>query len=108
MSRAQSEISVLGATRIAVGLSAIIKLNPSAYQYAENIRILSGGGTLELVPPPLALSGASCAGWGLGYPIASGEAVSIDGGAVAYLAATGATMTVCMLIGYTSGAPVPS
>lgn len=90
-----------------IGLSAIVKINPSAYQYAENIRIYSGGGTLEIVPPPLALSGASCTGWGLGYPIGNGEAVSIDGGAVSYLAATGATMTVCMLIGYTSGAPVP-
>ena len=108
MSRAQSEISVLGATRIVVGLSAIVKINPSGYQYAQNIRILSGGGTLEIVPPPSVLSGAGAAGWGLGYPIGSGEAVAVDGGAVAYLAATGATMTVTMLIGYTSGATVPS
>lgn len=84
-----------------------MKINPSGYQYAQNIRIYSGGGTLEIVPPPTALSGPGTTGWGLGYPIGSGEAVAVDGGAVAYLAATGATMVVTMLIGYTAGATVP-
>lgn len=102
----QNQISVLGATRIAIGLSTIVRIMPSNYQYAENIKIVAGGGTLEVVPPPAALSGASASGWGLGYPIGSVEAIGVDGGAVVYLAATGATMTVGMLIGYTSGKEV--
>ncbi len=103
----QNEIHVVGATRIAVGLSQIIRVRPSANQYAEAIKIFSGGGTLEIVPP--ALSGASTAaasGWGTGYPLGASEVMSFGGPCVFYLAATGATMVAAMTLGYTAGATV--
>jgi hypothetical protein len=106
MPRYQNEISLVGSTNIAVGLSVIVKLMPSAYLYATNIKIKSGGGTLEIVPQPLALSGASTIGWGLGYPIGSNESIQIDGPSVSYLAATGATMIISVLIGFSNGASV--
>jgi hypothetical protein len=100
----QNDIHVIGATRIPVGLSAIIPIIPTAYQYADCLKIFSGGGTLEIVAPPLALSGSSCVGWGQGYPLGASEVQSIGGPAVMYLAATGATMVVTMMIGRTAGA----
>lgn len=103
---AQTDIYSMGATRINVGLSTIIRVTPTAYQYAENIKILAGGGTLEIIPTPLALSGASAVGWGLGYPIGASEVVSVSGPAVFYMAATGATMTATILLGYTAGATI--
>lgn len=102
----QNNISLLGATRMVIGLSSILKISPSNFQYAENIKILGGSGTVEVIPPPIALSGSSATGWGTGYPIGDSEAISIEGGAVLYLAATSATMTVGMLVGYTSGATI--
>jgi hypothetical protein len=102
----QNDIHVLGATRIPVGLSAIVRVLPSAYQYAECYKILSGAGTLEIVSPPPALSGSSAAGWGQGYPIGASEVQNIGGPAAFYLAATGATMTIAMIIGRTAGATV--
>jgi hypothetical protein len=103
----QSELSVLGSTRITVGLSQIVRVMPTAYQYAEGIKIFSGGGTLEICNP--ALSGSSTAGtshWGTGYPIGASEVVNLGGPAVFYLAATGATMVATVLLGYTAGATV--
>ena len=101
----QNEISVLGATRFVVGLSQILRLTPGDHLYAESFKILSGGGTLEIVDP--AYSGSSSApatGWNQGYPVGLGEVISLRGGASVYLAATGATMTGCMLLGRTYGA----
>lgn len=104
----QNEIGVVGATKFAVGLSQIIRVTPTAYQYAQSVKILSGGGTLEIVG--VAFSGSSTAagtstvGWGTGYPIGAAEVVSVGGPAVFYLAATGATMVAVMLIGQTVGA----
>jgi hypothetical protein len=85
-------------------LSAIVVVVPTAKQYAEAFKIFSGGGTLEVVSPPPALSGSSAAGWGNGYPVGANEVYSIGGPAVFYLAATGATMTIAMTIGRTAGA----
>jgi len=99
-------IAVVGASLLTVGLSAIVKIEPTAYLYATNFKIHTGSGTLEVVPPPLALSGTLAVGWGLGYRISSNESVFVDGPARIYLAATSATMTVSMLIGYSSGATV--
>lgn len=99
----QKETYVLGATRIAVGLSAIIKITPTAYQYFNNMKMVTAGGTLEIVPVPTALTGASAAGWGNGYPFTIGEVVNSGiGGCAIYLAATGATVVVALNIGYTS------
>lgn len=100
------DLYALSATLIPVGLSGLIKVNPTAYNFAGNLKILSGGGTLEIVPVPVALTGASATGWGMGYPIGSSEAISISGPAVFYLAATGGTMIATMLIGKSSGATV--
>lgn len=102
----QNEICSLGATRINIGLSAIIAIAPGNYQYAESFKILSGGGTLEIVPRPLALTGTSTTGWGLGYPLGASEVFNVGGPAVMYLAATGATMVLSMILGYTSGATI--
>ena len=93
----------MGSTRISVGLSAIIKIQAGARQYAESIKIFSGGGTLEIVPIPVALTGSSAAGWGAGYPLGASEVFNIGGPATFYLAATGATMVAVMTLGYTPG-----
>ncbi len=102
----QNDIQSLGSTRIAVGLSQVIKIIPQAYQYAMSIKILSGGGTLEIVNPQL--SGTSTASgataWGTGYPIGASESVNVAGPAVFYLVATGATMVAAMYFGNTAGA----
>jgi len=104
---AQNDIFVIGATRITIGLSQIVRIMPTDYQYAETIKIFSGAGTLEIIAP--ALSGSSTAassGWGQGWPIGASEVYSIGGPAVFYLAATGATMVACMTLGRTAGATV--
>lgn len=100
----QNEFSVLGATRIPVGLSAIVKCQPTPYQFWTEMRILSGGGTLEIVPVPVALSGSSAAGWGVGYPMGISQIIDVRGPATFYLAATGATMVMSAWIAQTSGA----
>jgi hypothetical protein len=102
----QSELSVLGATRITVGLSQVVRVMPTAYQYAEGIKIFSGGGTLEICPPCLSGTSTSTGNWGVGYPIGASEVVNLGGPAVFYLAATGATMVATVLLGYTAGATV--
>lgn len=103
----QNDLTVIGATRIPVGLSQIIRLMPSAYQAMNTMKILSGSGTLEIVAP--AYSGASTAaasGWGTGYPIGAAEVYSVPSPAIVYLAATGATMVAVLTFGYTNGATV--
>lgn len=102
----QNDLSVISATRVAVGLSAIIRLAPGAFNYAEGIKIFSGGssGTVEFVQCPAAFSGVGAAGWGTGYQIGTNEVVNLGGPAVMYLAATGVTMVMAMYIGQTSGA----
>lgn len=93
------------ATQIIVGLSQVIKVIPTAYQYFDTMKIGVGGGTLEIVP--IQLSGSSTAAgnaWGKGYAIGSSEIIMIGGPAPVYLAATGATITAFLTIGYTNGA----
>lgn len=102
----QSDLAVLGATRLIIGLSSILRVVATDHMYSRSLKIYSGGGTLEIVPVPVALSGSSCAGWGLGYPIGSGEVISTDGPTAFYLAATGATMVASMAVGFTYGATV--
>ena len=100
----QSDIGSISSTQIIIGLSTLIRIAPGPFTYSRSLKILSGGGTLEIVPIPLALSGSSCVGWGLGYPLGAGEIVSADGPTVFYLAATGATMIAAMAVGFTIGA----
>lgn len=102
----QNDIQGIGATRFAVGLSQVLRISPSAYQYAETIKIIAGGGTLEVVA--IQFSGtstlvSSSLAWGTGYPLGSNEVFNVGGAATFYLAATGATMTAAMILGYTSG-----
>lgn len=98
----QNDVFMVGSTRIIVGLSTIVKVQPTAYENCFVLKILAGGGTLEIVKGTTA--GGS--GWGTGYPIGTNEFVSVAGPAVFYLAATGATMTASMYLGYTSGATI--
>lgn len=100
----QDYLNSIGATHVIIGLSAIVRMIPGPFTASRSLKILSGGGTLEIVSSPLALSGSSCVGWGTGYPISVGEVVSLDGPVAFYLAATGATMTAAMAVGYSAGA----
>lgn len=99
----QNDIASLGATRFAVGLSQVVRITPTQQLYAESYKIISGG-SLEIVPPCLSGSSTSTGNWGVGYLFGTSEVVSVGGPATAYFAATGATVVVCALLGYTYGA----
>lgn len=100
----------LGATRMSVGLSQVLLVKPSNFQTVAAFKIFSGG-TLEVVRPQL--SGASTAGggsslaWGNGYVVGATEIVAINTSAAFYLAASGSTVVICALIGYTNGVTLP-
>ncbi len=84
----QFEASVVGATHVVVGLSAIVGIVPPQYGFAQSLKIFSGGGTLEIVPISIgATNAAGLTGWGTGYPIGASEVVSWAGPARFYLAA---------------------
>ena len=103
----QNEVVVFGATQIAVGLSQVIRWSQVGNVIDGTIKILSGGGTLEIVEPQL--SGASTAAgsaWGKGYPLGASEIYSFYGPATFYFAATGATMVLAVTTGRTTGATV--
>lgn len=101
---AQDSVQVMGVTRISVGLSALVKVSPIGFQNTITWKIGSGGGTLEIVPIPVALSGSSAAGWGTGYLVGASEIFNIGGPCFYYLAATGATMVVHAAISLSEGA----
>lgn len=98
----QNSIFVLGVTRIPVGLSAIVKVSVGAYEQAGSFKILSGGGTLEIVNGTT--SGG--AGWGTGYPLGVNEVMNFVGPATFYLASTSATMVCAFTVGYSVGATI--
>lgn len=103
----QNEISVIGATRLVVGLSTILRVTAQPYEITGYLKILSGGGTLEIIQA--AFSGTSTqasVGWGAGYPLGASEVFPFYGPSTFYLAATGATMTAVLALGYTSGATI--
>jgi hypothetical protein len=100
----KNDITSLGATRFAVGLSQIVRCVATDYVTDWQLRILVGGGTLEIVPP--AFSGTStvaATAWGTGYAVGSSEVIFGQGPATVYLAATGATMTAQMALFYSNG-----
>lgn len=103
----QDRIYSVGATRFSVGLSLITKFGGAAYQSVVAFKILSGGGTLEIINSPATLGpGTGATGWGAGYPVGATEVVQINaatGPSYYYLAATGATMVVCAFIGQSAG-----
>lgn len=101
------DFKVMGATRGSVGLSQITRLVPTDHLYGYQIKILAGSGTLEIVDPCFSGSSTAAAvGWGQGYPLGAGEIFSVTGDATTYLAATGATMQYCMILGRTAGATI--
>ncbi len=101
----QTDIYSLSATLVTVGLSGIVAVRPTAYQYGVGIKIDSGGGTLEILAPPPSLAGSSAAAlWGTGYKIGASESIQASGPATFYLAATGATMIAAVIFGRTAGA----
>lgn len=106
MSFTQDDIVLVGATLIPVGLSSIIRIKAGGFENGFLVKILAAGGTLEISKPPIALTGSSATGWGTGYPLGASEVYSVAGPATFYLAATGATMTACVSIGYTAGATI--
>lgn len=85
-----------------------MRISPGPNSIAGTLKILSGGGTLEILDPVLsgASTGAGTAttGWGTGYPLGGTEIYCYYGSSAFYLAATGATMVVAMTTGRTSGA----
>lgn len=103
------DLTVLGATKIVVGLSQIVRFTPPAYCNGYQFKLITttAGGTLEIVPPAFSgsssLAGAS-GGWGQGYALASNEVVPVQGPAMFYMAASGVTQTVAVMFGFTSGA----
>lgn len=94
----QKDVMVVGATRIAVGPSAIIRVQPLPNQVSWMARVISGG-TLEIVQP-----NTTPAGWGSGFPFAVGDLVPIEGPAAFYLTAAGATAVVACMYKYSYGA----
>lgn len=99
----------LGATRIVVGLSQVVRVTPSIYQNSFMMQVITStsGGTLEIVPP--VMSGAStpaAGGWGTGYPLRVGNEYAISGPVTFYLAATGVTQTIAMMSGSSQGASI--
>lgn len=101
-------VHVMGATKVAVGLSAIVKIGQMSFQHQLQWKYVSGG-SLEIVEPPVALSGSSASGWGTGYLVGTSEKfdmLAAKGPACYYLAATAATVVIHCLIGKTSGATI--
>lgn len=96
MSSTNEPVRLIGATLITVGLSATVQVVPIRCQNGGFFKIASGGGTLCIVNGASSISSA-------GYPVAAGEAISISGAAVFYLAAAGATMTVAWCPTFSSG-----
>lgn len=105
---AQSDIACIGSTRILIGLSQVIRIMPSATQYAETMKIIGGTGTLELVSSQFSgiSTDPSAIAWGAGYPLGANEIYNVGGPAVFYLCASGTTMTLAMTLGYTYGSTI--
>lgn len=104
MSVSQNDTYGIGVTQIAVGLSQVVRVTTAPQQSDWTMKILSGGGTLEIVP--IQLSGSSTApgnAWSKGYPVGASEILTGNGPATYYFAATGATMIVAAQMKLTAG-----
>lgn len=82
--------------RFNVGLSAIFGITNMPGQLSVSIEYYSGG-TLEIVNPNASIS------WGQGWIIPTGSIVSIDTNSIIYLASSGTTTTIGVLIGQRQG-----
>lgn len=85
----------MGATLLNVGLSATARIVPPANCNGGFFKV-SSGGTLAIVQGISSISTQ-------GYFVAAGEAISMSGPAVFYLAAAGATVSVAMVFTYSQG-----
>lgn len=101
----QLDVKFVGGTQITVGLSALVAVRTAGYEIAKSMKIIGGAGTLWISPiVGNSLTGAQAGSLIVnGYPLASSEIVNIGGPATFYLAASSATMTVGLFVGYTSG-----
>ena len=90
------DIYWLNPTRFFVGLSAVIGVSVVAGLNAVVLKNF-GGGSLELV------DGTTASPWGLGYLFGSNEVLQMDHAGSIFLAATGATATVMMIRGKSTG-----
>lgn len=86
----------MGATIISVGLSATVRVIPPSGCNGGFFKISSGGGTLAIVQGISSIATQ-------GYFVAAGEAISMSGPAVFFLAAAGATMNVALCQTYSQG-----
>lgn len=96
MDSGSSRAYALGATLIAVGLSATVRVDAMAGQLSGFFKIASGGGTLCIVQGASSISSQ-------GYPVAAAEVIQLEGPATFFLAAAGATMTVGFVPRYSQG-----
>lgn len=103
----------LGATRFTVavvtGATAPALIKVPAGSNGGFFKILSGGGTLEILPATIAggsIGGATTNVLATGYPVGGTEIVSFSGPASFYLAATGAAMVVGLTFTYSQGGQV--
>lgn len=90
----ETDIAIMAAERIVMATNSYTSIPAFAGQVAVTIKLLAGG-TLEI--------GGSGNTYGTGYPLASTEVQSIDNSGNFYLFASGATCTVAILRGKTTG-----
>ena len=88
---------LIGVTTMAVGLSAMVQFTPPAKMVSGQFKIHAGGGTLGIMNTS---SGAGTVG---SYLVGASEVVELNGPAAFFLGATGATMTVGVLVRYSAG-----
>lgn len=105
----QNEIYFMGATQIPLSvLGASVfptQIKPPQFCVGMQYKIITGGGTVQILPNAIAnqtISGATAVIGG--YPLVTGEMYPIVGPAAFYIAATGATATVALNFFFSSGA----
>lgn len=102
----QNDVTVVGATRLVIGQSQILRVIAPPNAVSSHLKYVSGG-SLEIVQP--AFSGASTStagGWGTGYVLGTTEVFQELGPATFYLSCgvAGATTTAALAWGFSSGA----
>ena len=80
--------------RITIGLSAIVGITAVPGQNFVAFYKFAGG-SCEIVSPTLI--------WGQGYMMGEGERSTFNGSGTFYIAATGATVTLCVFRGRSQG-----
>lgn len=86
----------LGVTAIVVGLSAVVKVPAEQGQLSGLFNIQAGGGTLFIAHGPSAAVAT-------GVHVVADKLYELEGPAVFYLSAAGATMTVGLVKRYSQG-----